>query len=500
MDTILVDEISKKLLNYQIPHFYQLYETLQESSCILDASDTGTGKTYTTIALAKILKLEPFVICPKCVITSWQNVADNFNIKLLGISNYELLKGGKYYNNEKEFTKEKCKYMKINITYKTIIKNAREYKKTIKSFEFNFPNNALIIFDEAHRCKNYQSVTSQLFQSIIKCKCKIILLSATISDKIECFKPFGLAFKFYDKLKDYKWWMKNQIKIRKLYFKKNNIIDEDDKQLLVINDRIFPVKGSRMRISELGDMFPHNNIICQSYYCKNYEEIQDEYEYIDEMFSKLKNEHARAIALGKIVKARQRIEMFKVPIFIDLAKEAIDNNYSLAIFVNFRDTMDALGYHLKADCFVHGGQNIEERELNISNFQQNKSKIIICIIQAGGVGISLHDIYGGHPRMSIISPTWSGQDIKQVLGRIHRAGSQTPAIQKIVYCAKTYEDKLLEIINQKIKNIDAINDKDLIPNKFELLDMVENPNDNDNDNNNNNDNDNDNDKKKFIKK
>jgi predicted fused transcriptional regulator/phosphomethylpyrimidine kinase len=87
--------------------------------------------------------------------------------------------------------------------------------------------------------------------------------------------------------------------------------------------------------------------------------------------------------------------------------------------------------------------------------------------------------------MSIISPTWSGQDIKQVLGRIHRAGSQTPAIQKIVYCAKTYEDKLLEIINQKIKNIDAINDKDLISSKFELLDMVENPN---------------NDEQKFIKK
>ena len=55
------------------------------------------------------------------------------------------------------------------------------------------------------------------------------------------------------------------------------------------------------------------------------------------------------------------------------------------------------------------------------------------MIQAGGVGVSLHDLHGGHPRMSIISPTWSGQDLKQVLGRIHRAGSKTPAIQKIVF-------------------------------------------------------------------
>ena len=46
-----------------------------------------------------------------------------------------------------------------------------------------------------------------------------------------------------------------------------------------------------------------------------------------------------------------------------------------------------------------------------------------------------------HPRMSIISPSWSGQEMRQTLGRIHRAGSKTPAIQKIVYVAQTYEEQ-----------------------------------------------------------
>jgi hypothetical protein len=88
--------------------------------------------------------------------------------------------------------------------------------------------------------------------------------------------------------------------------------------------------------------------------------------------------------------------------------------------------------------------------------------MIVAIIQAGGVGVSLHDIHGGHPRMSIISPTWSGQDMVQALGRIHRAGSKTPAMQRIVYCAKTYEEQICSTIQEKIRNINAINDGDLV--------------------------------------
>ena len=58
----------EKLLSYQVPHVYQLYECLQKNQCILDASDTGTGKTYTTIMLCKLLNLNPMIICTKSVL------------------------------------------------------------------------------------------------------------------------------------------------------------------------------------------------------------------------------------------------------------------------------------------------------------------------------------------------------------------------------------------------------------------------------------------------
>ena len=67
MDT----EIVSKLLAYQVPHTLQLFECLTERKRVLDASDTGTGKTYCALASCKMLKLKPFIICPKSVISNW---------------------------------------------------------------------------------------------------------------------------------------------------------------------------------------------------------------------------------------------------------------------------------------------------------------------------------------------------------------------------------------------------------------------------------------------
>jgi hypothetical protein len=50
----------------------------------------------------------------------------------------------------------------------------------------------------------------------------------------------------------------------------------------------------------------------------------------------------------------------------------------------------------------------------------------------------------------------------QVLGRVYRAGAKTPVIQKIVYCAKTWEDKICKTIKRKLSNISGINDGDLM--------------------------------------
>jgi len=75
----------------------------------------------------------------------------------------------------------------------------------------------------------------------------------------------------------------------------------------------------------------------------------------------------------------------------------------------------------------------------------------------------LHDSEGSFPRVSLISPTFSAIDLKQALGRVHRADSRSKSIQKIVFAAGTVEDKVCHAVRRKLNNIDLINDDELNP-------------------------------------
>src|SRR3989338_6204247 len=216
-----------------------------------------------------------------------------------------------------------------------------------------------------------------------------------------------------------------------------------------------------MRISELGDLFPRNCVLPDTYSMSVtvQQEIQKQYEFIDFVSKERKNqEDAASNSLVAILRARQRIEVLKVPTIKELALDHLNSGLSVVIFVNFKDTLNILATELNVDCLIHGDQTMDERDKAVEDFQSNRKTIIICNIKSGGVGISLHDTAGDHPRVSIISPTWSAQDLVQALGRIHRAEGKTPCIQKIVYCAGTIEDSVCSNLQEKLFNYMRIND------------------------------------------
>jgi len=268
-----------RLLKYQLPHFYQLEEILTTNNCALDASDTGTGKTYVAVALAFVLKRLLFIICPKSVIPNWLNVAKTLGVEILGIANYELIKGCKYYTED---------LVKVNCTYVEKYLKEQIGTKEVYDYTFSLPDDVLVIVDEAHRCKNHQSITSRLLLAIHRSKCKMLLLSATISDKVKCFKPFGVVFGFYDNVNEFKMWVRKTKAARQIYYKNSNLND-DQMTLDIIHTKLFPDLGSRMRIKDLGSMFPSNQVLSQSYMSDNMEEIQEQYEIIQEAFRDLKS-------------------------------------------------------------------------------------------------------------------------------------------------------------------------------------------------------------------
>jgi len=208
-----------------------------------------------------------------------------------------------------------------------------------------------------------------------------------------------------------------------------------------------------MRIDDLENMFKDNRINFDGIYMENYFEIEREYGLINKMM-----EQADKKNLSNIQKIRQKIENFKIDTIVKLTFNYLKEGKNVAIFVNFTNTITELSKKLKTKCIIYGNQTLEERSKNIEDFCSDKSRIIICNIQSGGSGISLHDTIGNYPRVSLISPTWSAQDLLQVLGRIHRATGKTDVVQNIIFCKNTIEENIGNVIKNKINNIRILND------------------------------------------
>lgn len=438
--------IESKLFEYQIYHLYELLIALETSNVIINGSDTGTGKTYVTAALCAKTNLIPIVLCNKTLITYWHEVFKIFEVKPLFIINYEAIIEGKYLNPDDNSKKLiHCPWIKVN-----------EYNNTYERFKWHIPPNAIVIFDEAHKCKNPKSLHGKLLMSIKNIKRKSMLLSATISAVPKDFYIFGYVLGFYDNLKVGKNWINGKIR-------------QDAASLVKvttnsISSALYPHKGSRMDITELGEVFPRNNIVAIA--CDLDESLINkfnaDFEIIKEgtiEMNKNKN-NCNGEHLKRITTARMNLEIYKVDIFVEMAKEYIYEGYNVVIFVNFTKTIKLLASKLKTQNIINGETKLEQRELLIKNFQNNSINLLICNVEIGGESVSLHDIHG-KPRVSLISSSFSGIKLKQIFGRIYRANLKTHALQRIIYCANTYEMEIYKKNKEKIAFINMMNDQEL---------------------------------------
>ena len=470
--------MTDKLLDYQIAHVERLAYSLTSYNRALDASETGTGKTYSSIAVCKIFGWKPFIICPKSVISSWIKVLEFMKCDFYGITNYESIQNCKYIN--KDGTKVKANFLVKEEIKKDDPLNldggdesdkedkednedndnqSEKIKYSYKWIEQELPQDIIFIFDESHRCKNIGTNNGKILATLGELShIKILILSATVVDKPKYFILTGYILGLYDKYNQGRHWIKTAGK-------------NFNNPMQGVHKKIYPEYASRMKISNTKNIFPDNCVIAESLEMDNAVEIQTQYEIIKQVVEDLKKKENSAIALAKLIYARQRIEMLKIPSFIKLTELHIGENKSVVIFVNFTDTLKTLSEKLNTKCLIFGEQNLEERDANIEDFNKDKVRICICNIKSGGCGISLHDTLGHHPRVSIISPTWSAQDMVQALGRIYRAKAKTQVIQKIIFCKGTVEDGVCANIKEKIGNIAMLNDGDM--SSYQIKGLIE---------------------------
>ena len=399
----------------------------------IDTSDVGTGKTVVAAHLAKELKHPVAVICPKAVIPAWERELEETGIEPLFVLNYEKIRTGRT-----EFMGKRGK----------------------KIMTWNLPENTLVLVDEIHKCKGAYTQNAQLVISLVQQGYRVHGMSATAAEDPTEMRALGYMLGLHGlnkndgALRNWYGWMKHN-GCAQDQWNKWQLISRS--KLAEIKKEIYGVSGYRLRVSDFPDSFRNNRVFVEEVEFSEAAAIKRAYRSLNitpDIIEKYitdgtvsDSEHT----LVNLLRARQLTEALKCPDIVDMAQDLVQKN-SVVIFVNFRDTVDALCDKLGCDR-IEGGQSIDARQKVIDDFQADKTHILVANIAAGGTGLSLHDTIGNRPRVSLICPSYSAKEYAQTLGRIHRNGAKSDALQKVLVASGTVEENVMSAINRKLENM-----------------------------------------------
>jgi superfamily II DNA or RNA helicase len=449
------------LLRPQWKHARGLLDSILMNGWASDFSTTGCGKTYCAAWVAKHVNAPTYIVSPKAVIPSWNKVLTAFGIKAVVINYEKLVRGN-------------TKWVKRKMVKDPRNHNSKQANDDVKMLRWKLPANALIILDESHKCKGYASLNSELLLSAKDQGHRFLTVSAT-----QAFSPLDMfvygwvigQHKFYD----YHDWCTTQFGAewtKKGYFMVCDMTtDKAMKGMAELHAKLIEMKAmQRLTLKDMGGYFPSNHVIPEvldmggngAKIAKAYDEMEREIAVLEE---KGYSEHIFAV----IMKARRQAEILKVPTIEEKVIDLVEEGKSVTVFLNFTDTLESLARRLEKNksikegdiVYIRGGQSADAREKAIAAFQANKAKIILCNIGAGGVGVSLHDLEGGHERVSIITLPQQPAQFVQALGRIHRADGKSPCVQYVIFCAGTIEERIAAKLKMKIGNLEALTEGDV---------------------------------------
>jgi superfamily II DNA or RNA helicase len=432
---------------WQVTAVSKLCAAINKWGCAIDGSDVGVGKTYNACGTARELDMDIVVVCPKAVMESWRRVIKNhfkMNHRLIGIINYEMLRMGKKDSMIASYVKR------------------RDTRRN--EFVWKIPKSTLIIWDESQKLKGASTKNSETCIAALKQGYKMLFCSATNATNPLELKTVGMAIKLFENNKQYYNWLYAHGVTKGrfgLQFNGNKDV------LKKLHEDIFVNRGVRLSRDTIPN-FPESQIIAECYNMEDkaknkintiYAEMQSE---LNRLKEKIKENKQNTSQLTAILRARQKIELVKVPLFIEMIEESIENGMSVAVFCNFTETIEALSDRLETKCIVNGDpKHVKNRQQNIDDFQKDKERVILINIQAGGAGLNLHDLNGKYPRLSLISPSYSAVLMRQSTGRVWRDSAKSKSIQKIVFVSETVEEQVCESVKQKLEHMDTLNDGDL---------------------------------------
>jgi hypothetical protein len=425
------------LRDYQVPHARRGLQILLKHKCLLDASDTGTGKTYIACALARVRKSVPLVLAPKATLPAWERVAAQIGVEIVAI-NPEMARGSRARKGALQ------RKDKDGIIHRYALSDLGEEKPYGQGSYWRWNREFDdVIVDEAHLYGGATTLNSKMLIAAKRQFGNVHIMTGTLADNPLQMKATGYALGLHN-LKDYRDFLYRYG--CKPAFMGGFEFAGDDADLARLHAAIFPAKGIRLRKSEIPG-FPKTQIDVRL--LDPSETAQKLVKEVEEEFRLYKTTSNKAI----------RLERTLVEDMADTAKLYAETS-RVVLFVNYRESAAALAEKLKCPV-IWGDQDPVERQNIIDRFQANELEYVVATYGAGQAGIGFHDPTGEVQRTVELAPTFDPRGLVQALGRVHRDGAAFSQ-QLLMGYRGTYQEEMLDRLSVKCQRMDTINGDDLL--------------------------------------
>ena len=306
-----------------------------------------------------------------------------------------------------------------------------------------------MIFDEAHVFGAHNSLNGAMLEAASNHA--VLMLSASAAESPLKMRSIGVNLRLFTARYFWKWVREMGAVAGRFGGLEWDPYDENNKEKMHrLHESIYACRGTRVPENVLREQLPE--------LMENDEPLwitpEDRAE-IKHLYEEMSDQEDPGGV--KNLRQRQAIELVKVPYLVERASEILAENGSVVIFLNFHASIDRAAELLGNAEVIDGRQPQAKRLGTQQRFQENRLKVVIVQIAAGGQSIDLHDLSGDHPRTALICPQFSGLVEEQAVGRISRVGAKSRALALRLFVPGTIETGALVLSSEKRRNVKILN-------------------------------------------
>lgn len=441
------------LIDFQIPLAASALASMNRNRFFVNASVTGSGKTYICCDVMEKRARPTLIVAPKAARTQWRTVAEQ-----MGVSRFVL----DVINPEQISKPSGC-------TWYT------------RDGLWRLPKDSDVVWDEIHR--GASGIKSQATLAVAQLKAfgaGLHAMSATVACDPLHLRALGYwaGMHHFNKPSFYGWCREHGCKdvdvgygqgaagISSFMFTKNKA---EGAGIMAKIRRDFKDSFICLKAEDIPG-FPEEKL-CVKLVDLNKRDTAEIQKALEEMSERMRS--AGKSKMAELGRERERVEFIMAEALAELAADAAEDGYSAIVFFNFTEPRERFVASLKARGIedvaqIYGSdssgrpQSDEDRDRNKDLFQRNLCRVIAVNVKAGGAALSLHDELHERMRVTFIVPSYDPTEVRQALGRGRRVHG-TYIVQNFVLAAGTIMEEVAAALSRKLHNLDSLLADDLIP-------------------------------------